>query len=130
MAAPLLLRALPVLRLRLAQRRHHICLINGSTARRPLSSTTSESTGADGDNSPSLRQIFSSTTTKEPPHYPKWDDPDFRKWKDKEAEILEDVEPIICRTKEILHSNRCPLSHSELSLNCVNFLLSYFEFLG
>ncbi|CAJ2640947.1 unnamed protein product [Trifolium pratense] len=32
------------------------------------------------------------------------DEPDYRKWKDKENEILDDIEPIILLTKEILHS--------------------------
>ncbi|XP_045827172.1 protein DCL homolog, chloroplastic [Trifolium pratense] len=31
-------------------------------------------------------------------------EPDYRKWKDKENEILDDIEPIILLTKEILHS--------------------------
>ncbi|KAI3465314.1 hypothetical protein Pfo_021977 [Paulownia fortunei] len=106
MAAPLLLRALPLLRFRLVQHHHHLRLTSGSTPRRPLCSAAAESTGSDGDNSSSLSQIFSSKTAKDPPHYPRWDDPDFRKWKDKEVEILEDIEPIVCLTKEILHSNR------------------------
>ncbi|KAG8377464.1 hypothetical protein BUALT_Bualt08G0035700 [Buddleja alternifolia] len=101
MAAPLLLRTLPLLRLHLLQHHHHFQLINGSVIRRPFCNGAAESSRAD-DNTPSLHQIFSS---KDPPHYPRWDDPDFRKWKDKEAEILEDIEPIICLTKEILHSD-------------------------
>ncbi|KAK6160654.1 hypothetical protein DH2020_004035 [Rehmannia glutinosa] len=106
MAAPFLLRALPLLHLRLVQHHHHFRLTNGSTTLRPFCSAAAESTGSDGDNSPSLSQFFSSKTAKPPARYPRWDDPDFRKWKHKEAEILEDVEPIICLTKEILHSNR------------------------
>ncbi|KAL2232553.1 protein DCL, chloroplastic [Sesamum indicum] len=106
MAAPLLLRALPLLRLRLVQRHHHFLFTNGSiTLRLFCSVATGSSTGAE-DNPASLRQIFSSRTSKDPPNYPRWSDPDFRKWKDKEAEILKDIEPIICLTKEILHSNR------------------------
>ncbi|XP_057794427.1 protein DCL homolog, chloroplastic-like [Salvia miltiorrhiza] len=103
MAAPLL-RALPLLRG--VQRSYHLSLISGPTPRRPLCTSASESTGGDGDNSSSLAQIFQSTDIKDRPHYPKWDDPDFRKWKVKEAEIFEDIEPIVCFTKEILHSNR------------------------
>lgn len=106
MAAPLLLRALPLLRLRLARRTYHVSLINGPTARRPLCTSAAESTRADGDKSSSLAQISQSANIKEPPHLPKWNDPDFRRWKEKESEILEDIEPIICLTKEILHSDR------------------------
>ncbi|KAK4428877.1 protein DCL, chloroplastic [Sesamum alatum] len=105
MAAPLLLRALPLLRLRLVQRHHHLLFTNGSITRRLLCSVATGSTGAE-DNPASLSQIFSSRTSKDPPNYPRWNDPDFRKWKDKEAEILKDIEPIICLTKEILHSKR------------------------
>ncbi|KAL8490087.1 hypothetical protein ACS0TY_025834 [Phlomoides rotata] len=103
MAAPLLLRTLPLLRhrFRLVPNSHRLFLINGSTARLPFCSGAVEPTAADGDNkSPSLRQIFSSVTTQ------RLDDPDFRKWKDQEAEILDDIEPIICLAKEILHSDR------------------------
>lgn len=34
------------------------------------------------------------------------DEPEYRKWKDKEDEILNDIEPILLLTKEILHSPR------------------------
>ncbi|KAH6758915.1 DCL protein [Perilla frutescens var. frutescens] len=106
MAAPLVFRALPLLRLRLARRSCHVSLIDGATARRPLCNSAADSTGADGDKSSSLAQIFQATNTKEPPHSPKWDDPDFRRWKEIESEILDDIEPIIYLTKEILHSDR------------------------
>ncbi|GFP84527.1 protein dcl chloroplastic [Phtheirospermum japonicum] len=108
MATPLLLRALPFLRRRLVQHHLHLRLANASTASRPFCSTAvvTESTGSDGDKSLSLSQVFSSKTVQDPTHYPRWGDPDFRKWKDRESEILEDIEPIICLTKEILHSNR------------------------
>lgn len=109
MAASLLLRALPLLRLHLVQHHHHFRLYEGLIARRTFCSAGADSGGPDGDNSPSLTQIFSSETVKDPPHYPRLDDPDFRKWQDKETKILEDIEPIIYLTKEILHSNRCPL---------------------
>ncbi|KAL5707061.1 hypothetical protein ACHQM5_025156 [Ranunculus cassubicifolius] len=37
----------------------------------------------------------------------KWEDsPEYRQWKDREAEILQDIEPIVLKTKEILHSKR------------------------
>ncbi|KAJ0984369.1 hypothetical protein J5N97_002725 [Dioscorea zingiberensis] len=34
------------------------------------------------------------------------DHPEYRKWKDREAEILEDIEPIVFLAKEIIHSDR------------------------
>lgn len=34
------------------------------------------------------------------------DEPEYRRWKDKEDEILNDIEPILLLTKEILHSPR------------------------
>lgn len=128
MAAPLL-RALPLLRLCRAHRSYHLSLINAPTHLRPLCTSAADSTGGGGDDkSSSLAQIYQSTNIKDRPHFPKWDDPDFRKWKIKEAEIFEDIEPIVCLTKEILHSNRWNLSLSELSLNCFNSLLFVFIF--
>ncbi|KAL3617906.1 hypothetical protein CASFOL_038227 [Castilleja foliolosa] len=102
MATPLLLRTLPLLRRRLAQPHVHLSLSNASTSLRPFCSaaTATESTGSDGDKSQSLTQVSPSKNVK------LWDDPEFRKWKVKESEILEDIEPIICLTKEILHFNR------------------------
>ncbi|KAL7155008.1 hypothetical protein ABFS83_03G044400 [Erythranthe nasuta] len=106
MAAPLLLRALPLLRLRLVQHHSHLRLYSGSTDRRPFCSAAADSSVADGESPPSLSQIFSPKTGKDLRQYPRWDDPDYRKWQDKESKILEDIEPIICLTKEILHSDR------------------------
>ncbi|KAL1540378.1 protein DCL, chloroplastic-like [Salvia divinorum] len=105
MAAPLL-RAPPLLLLRLVQRSYHLSLINVPPPRRPLCTSAADSTGSDGGKSPSLAQVFQSTDVKDRPHYPKLDDPDYRRWKIKEAEIFEDIEPIVCLTKEILHSKR------------------------
>lgn len=114
-----MLRSLPLLRLRLAQRGYHVCLLNGAAARRPLCTSAAESTGGEGDKSPSIAQMFQSTDVKGPPRYPKLDEPDFGRWKDEEAKIFADIEPIVCLTKEILHSDRC-LSLSLISLNCFN----------
>ncbi|XP_073277159.1 protein DCL homolog, chloroplastic [Primulina huaijiensis] len=102
MAAPLLLRALPFLRHRLIPQ--HIRRITGPVTLRSWCGTA-ESSRIDSD-SPSVGKIPSSRTANDQSHYSRWDDPDFRKWKDKEAEILKDIEPIICLTKEILHSDR------------------------
>ncbi|CAI9786448.1 unnamed protein product [Fraxinus pennsylvanica] len=100
--AATLLRALPLLRLRLL---HRVVKAEcrPSITRRPWCSAA-ESTPTD-KNSPSLGQINTGLSTKDP-KYSGRDDSDFRKWKEKEAEILEDIEPIICLTKEILHSDR------------------------
>ncbi|KAL3812345.1 hypothetical protein ACJIZ3_013613 [Penstemon smallii] len=106
-APPLLLRTLPLLRLRLRllQHHHHSRLSNGQITHRPFCSAAEDS-NIILNTSPSLGQIFSSKPVKEPPHLTRLEDPEFRKWKVKEAEILEDIEPTICLTKEILHSNR------------------------
>ncbi|PIN13511.1 hypothetical protein CDL12_13869 [Handroanthus impetiginosus] len=98
--------AVSLLHFRHFEHRHYFRLTNGPIIRRLLCNSTAESTGAAGEKPPSLSQFFSPKTAEAPPHYQRWDDPDFRKWKDKEAEILEDIEPIIYLTKEILHSNR------------------------
>ncbi|KAL2512607.1 Protein of unknown function (DUF3223) [Abeliophyllum distichum] len=98
--AATLLRALPLLCLRL-HHHHHFRLTAGSITRWPWCSAA-ESTRTD-KNSPS---VGTTELSAKDPKYPRWDDPDCRKWKDKEAEILEDIEPIICLTKEILHSDR------------------------
>ncbi|CAA0841115.1 Protein of unknown function (DUF3223 [Striga hermonthica] len=110
MAAPLLLRSLPLLHRRLIQPYLRLWHINGSiislrTFCNPAVSTT-DSTGSDGNKRPSLTQLFLTKSVKNPLHYPGCDDPNFQKWKVKEAEILGDIEPTICLVKEILHSNR------------------------
>ncbi|CAL5385364.1 unnamed protein product [Camellia sinensis] len=101
MAAPLLLRGLPLLRLRF--HKHHRFASGILTIR--LCSATAESTSPDDDVSCS-GQSTRALSTKDSPKYPRWDDPDFRKWKDKEDEIMRDIEPITFLTKEILHSDR------------------------
>ncbi|KAJ0025517.1 hypothetical protein Pint_08724 [Pistacia integerrima] len=100
MAAPLLLRGIPLLRLRLAARllaprRKTIC-----------SATSSEPTQPDENLISEDKTTATVFTTKDPPNYNRWNDPDYRKWKDKEDEILRDIQPIMFRTKEIIHSDR------------------------
>ncbi|XVF64119.1 hypothetical protein PTKIN_Ptkin09bG0141700 [Pterospermum kingtungense] len=102
-AAPLLLKGVPLLRLRL-QRCNLIadgvlsaprcpCCVAEPVWREEMVSTSAEtSTGVLG--------------VRDPPKYHRCDDPDYRKWKNKEEEILRDIEPIISLTKEILHSDR------------------------
>ncbi|KZV56193.1 protein DCL, chloroplastic [Dorcoceras hygrometricum] len=102
MAAPLLLKALPFLRHRLIPQQ-----IRRITGPLTLHSRrgTAESSRID-DDSPPLGKIPSLPTAKDQTHSSRWEDPEFRKWKDKEAEILKDIDPVICLTKEILHSGR------------------------
>ncbi|KAJ4701700.1 DNA-directed RNA polymerase subunit [Melia azedarach] len=100
MAAPMLLRGTPHLRLRFAARflappRFTFCSASASEPSQPEEKLSS----ADKITATLL-------TVKEPPKYHRWDDPDYRKWKDKEEEILRDIEPILFLTKEILHSDR------------------------
>ncbi|GLT58888.1 hypothetical protein SLA2020_317480 [Shorea laevis] len=103
MAAPLLLRGFPLLRLRL---HHQVRLAAGllSVPRRPWCAN-SESASSEEDAS-----VADKTTTelsfREPPKYDRWNSPDYRKWKDEEEQILRDIEPIVMLTKEILHSDQ------------------------
>ncbi|XP_059636675.1 protein DCL homolog, chloroplastic [Cornus florida] len=101
MAAPLLLRAIPLVRLRLQTHR----LAAGILIRRPCCTAT-ESTPLPEEDVSVASQNAAVVSTKDPPKYPGWDDLDYRKWKDKEDEIIRDIEPIILLTKDILHSNR------------------------
>ena len=105
MAAPLLLRGFPLLRLRLHQ--HHR-LAAGLLTRRPWCAAA-ELTRPD-ENVSFSDQSAAVFGVKDLPKNPRWDNPDFRKWKDKEDEIMRDIEPITFLTKEILHSDRCTLS--------------------
>ncbi|XP_031267279.1 protein DCL, chloroplastic-like isoform X2 [Pistacia vera] len=100
MAAPLLLRGIPLLRLRLAARllappRKTIC-----------SATSSEPTQPDENLISEDKTTATVFTMKDPPNYNKWNAPDYRKWEDKENEILRDIQPIMFLAKEIIHSDR------------------------
>ncbi|KAB1220317.1 DNA-directed RNA polymerase V subunit 1 [Morella rubra] len=105
MAAPLLLRGIPLLGLRIQQ--HRLAAGLFATPHRPWW-TAAEPTRADDNLSPAnnATSAGSAWSAKDPPKYPRLDDPDYRKWKDKEDEILKDIEPITLLTKEILHSHR------------------------
>lgn len=129
-APPLLIRALPHLRLHL----HLYLRLNPtlpaavcSLVRRPCHTTTTAT-----ESPRPIRKPPSTTTPPPPPpttttttyddkaktslltkkqRYPKKDskwenDPDYRKWKDKESEILLDIDPITLLIKDILHSER------------------------
>ncbi|CAN1274149.1 Protein DCL homolog, chloroplastic [Linum perenne] len=96
MAASLLLRGTPLLRLRL-----HYHLLAAATLppplRRTLCSTPSDSAHLN-------RKVSAPDKIKAAPRAYKR--PDYRKWKDKEDEILRDVKPIVLLVKQILHSDR------------------------
>lgn len=100
MSAPLLLRAVPLLRLR----HHRLAAPLFTLARRPWCSST-ESSRSDVNVSYADKNT-TVLSSRDPANYPRWDDPDFRKWKNREEEILRDIEPITSLTKEILHSDR------------------------
>ncbi|XP_044475254.1 protein DCL homolog, chloroplastic-like [Mangifera indica] len=98
--ASLLLRGIPLLRLRLGTRllapqRQSIC-----------STTTYEPTQPDENVISEDKTGSTVSSMKDPPVYNRWNDPDYRKWKDKEKEILRDIQPIMFLTKEIIHSDR------------------------
>ncbi|KAM1725944.1 hypothetical protein ACFX12_016781 [Malus domestica] len=86
--------------LRLAVRSGRACCSGASESTRAEEPRESLLSSADGS---ALRGVIS---VKEPPKYPRWDDPDYCKWKDKEREILNDIEPVVLLAKEILHSDR------------------------
>ncbi|KAL3371883.1 hypothetical protein AABB24_008429 [Solanum stoloniferum] len=104
MAAPLLLRGLPILRLRFCYQR----LPNPSFVLLSprLFSAASESAQPFDDAASDGDQTTAVLSAKDPPNYPRWTDPDYRKWKDQETQILKDIEPVIFLAKEIIHSDR------------------------
>ncbi|KAL5559087.1 hypothetical protein UlMin_035298 [Ulmus minor] len=101
MAAPMLLRGFPVLRLRLRLYNHRVASAFVAPLRFPLCTAASDSSRPEESLSSADK---SSAVEKDTPKYPRWNDPDYRQWKDKEEEILRDIEPILMLTKDILHS--------------------------
>nr|GLL48912.1 protein DCL, chloroplastic-like [Ipomoea trifida]GMD99415.1 protein DCL, chloroplastic [Ipomoea batatas] len=108
MAAPLLLRGLPLHRLHHHRQPQHHLLTSGLLNRRLWCNDASESIKSDADaaSSVSLSQTTAVLSAKGPPPYLRRFSADYRKWKAKESEILRDIEPVILLTKEILHSDR------------------------
>ncbi|XP_037493896.1 uncharacterized protein LOC105630912 isoform X2 [Jatropha curcas] len=102
MAAPLLLRGIPLLRLR---HNHHRLAVRILSPLRQSWCSAADSTRLDEEVT-TAEKSTAVLSARDPSNYPIWDDPDYRKWKDKEDEILRDIEPITCLTKEILHSDR------------------------
>lgn len=102
----MLLRSLPLLRLRLHVHRQRLAVGLIAPSRRPwCTSSAAESTRPDEKLS-SADDTTAFLRVNDSPKFPRWDDPDYRRWKDKEEEILNDIEPIVSLTKEILHSGR------------------------
>lgn len=104
MAAPMLLRGFPLLRLRLQLQHHRLAAGRLSLTRWPLCTAAAESTRPEENASSPSDNSGSVQSVKDSPKYPRWNDSDYRQWKDKEEEILRDIEPILLLTKDILHS--------------------------
>ncbi|KAM7514372.1 hypothetical protein LguiA_003955 [Lonicera macranthoides] len=102
MATPLLFRGIPLLRSRIHHQHHRLVLAVCLPTRRPWS-TAPEPIRPD-ENLSSEKTTPSSA--KPSPKLRRWEHPDYCKWKVKEKEILEDIEPIIFLTKNIIHSHR------------------------
>ncbi|KAL1821892.1 hypothetical protein DCAR_0418326 [Daucus carota subsp. sativus] len=101
MAAPLLLRSIPLFRHRLQP--HRLAVAATLLTRRPCSTLTRP----DEYCSPTLPSDTLSRAKSESLSHPaRIDDPDYRKWKEKEKEILEDIKPLILFAKDIIHSSR------------------------
>ena len=109
MAAPLFLRAIPLLSLRLHHHHHRLAASILTPARRPWCIAAEPSRG--DENLSSADNITAAWSARDSvsPKYHRWNDDEYRKWKDKEDEILRDIEPIASLTKEILHSERLVL---------------------
>ncbi|XP_057516892.1 protein DCL, chloroplastic isoform X2 [Amaranthus tricolor] len=108
MAAPPLLKTLPLLRLRIRLCLHHHNFLTSAIfppLRLPF--CTSASSGSTWSEENVLSSASELLRVKEPPKFfDRFDDPSYRKWKDKEDEILRDIEPITLLAKDILHSDR------------------------
>ncbi|KAK4745628.1 hypothetical protein SAY87_011940 [Trapa incisa] len=110
-APPLLLRGVPLLRLRL---NHHLAarvLLHPFRSCSPPASAVAASFSTESERSEGHVPSGDSAATvlltaQEPPRFHRWDDPDYRKWKDKEEEILKDIRPVLSLAKDILHSKR------------------------
>ncbi|KAF9621911.1 hypothetical protein IFM89_029131 [Coptis chinensis] len=108
MASSLLLRGIPVLRQQLTQRVSTVRFINWSSIKSvfetPPPDTVNNTTPT--ESTPYFRSPKYNSVTKlsSPPHED--NSPEYRQWKDREAEILQDIEPIVSLAKQILHTDR------------------------
>ncbi|KAG7943552.1 hypothetical protein I3843_15G046600 [Carya illinoinensis] len=104
MAAPLLLRGIAYLRLRLHHQHQDQHRISGSLFPIPrrLWCTAAAPTRSDENLSPT-DSATADWSAGDLPKNPRCEDTDYRKWK---VEILRDIEPITYLAKDILHSDR------------------------
>ncbi|KMT19168.1 hypothetical protein BVRB_1g015620 [Beta vulgaris subsp. vulgaris] len=106
MAAPPLVRGMPLLRLRLRLHNHHRLTLN-LFAPRPHPLCSSASSGLTTSEEDVLSSATQLLRVKQPPKlFDRIDDANYRKWKDKEDQILRDIEPITLLAKDIIHSDR------------------------
>ncbi|CAI0465060.1 unnamed protein product [Linum tenue] len=103
MAASLLLRNAPLLRLRLQY--HCLAFATLPPLRRAWCSTAADSTRLDDEVS-AAEKTSDLSRAPDRTKYFSVHDPDYRKWKEKEDEILADISPITYLVKDILHSDR------------------------
>lgn len=102
MAAPLRLRGIPFLRLRLHHHHHHRIFASLFATPRCPWCTAAAPTGSDKNLSPT-DNATADWSSADPRKNHWYDDTDYRKWK---VEILRDIEPITYLAKDILHSDR------------------------
>ncbi|CAL1396001.1 unnamed protein product [Linum trigynum] len=103
MAASLLLRNAPLLRLRLQY--HCLAVATLPPLRRTWCSTAADSTRLDDEVSDAEKTSDLSRAPDRTKYF-SVHDPDYRKWKEKEDEILADISSITYLVKDILHSDR------------------------
>ncbi|CAH9053908.1 unnamed protein product [Cuscuta europaea] len=106
MVAPLPLRLAQLLRLRIHFQQQHLRLSCGFLNRRKHWFSTDSAWVDEGSSSSAEKPTTTERRNKGPLLYKAFSDPDNLQWKQTEAEILQDIDSVICLTKEILHSNR------------------------
>ncbi|GAV69420.1 DUF3223 domain-containing protein [Cephalotus follicularis] len=108
MSAPMLLRGMPLLRLRIHRQvaAGFLMLPQRRTWWSFLASADSSRAEEEEVSSAAKGTTSSVMGFQDPPKHHKLDHPDYRSWKDQEEEILRDIEPITSLAKQILHSDR------------------------
>nr|GMD42277.1 protein DCL, chloroplastic [Ipomoea batatas] len=80
----------------------------GLLNRRLFCATTEPSQTPEDSSSAGQNPDTTVLKVNEPPRFPRWSELDYQKWKEKEAEILQDIKPVISLVKDIIHSTRFP----------------------
>nr|GLL48234.1 protein DCL, chloroplastic-like [Ipomoea trifida] len=106
MAAPLLFRVAPLLRLRFYHHQQSRGLCFGLFNRRLFCASTEPSQTPEDSSSAGQNPDTTVLRVNEPPRFPRWSELDYQEWKVKEAEILQDIKPVISLVKDIIHSTR------------------------